>query len=134
MKSRRATLSAALIVLVCFFLPWIHVSCASIRDTATGIDLAREGDHALWLIPILMLLLLFYGSVQAWKDRQKLTLITLVSGLVSTYLMNRERLKVDNSTGLIQVGLTGWFWLGLGASIALVALAASSLLTRRRSV
>jgi hypothetical protein len=134
MDSRRAITTGALIVLVCFFLPWIQVSCGATRDTASGVDLARDGSHGLWLIPVLVLLLLFFGSVKAWKERHELlALVSLVSGLISAYLMNRERLKFEDGTGFIQVGVTGWFWLGLGSSVAIVILAALRLLTRRKS-
>jgi hypothetical protein len=120
--------------MICFFLPWIQVSCGATRETATGVDLARDGSHALWLIPLLMLAVLFFGVAKAWKERQELaTLINLISGVVSAYLMNRERLKFEDGSGLIQVGVTGWFWLGLGSSVAIVILAALRLVTQRRS-
>src|SRR5918996_2033514 len=132
MDGKRATTTAALIVLVCFFLPWIQVSCGATRDTASGIDLARDGSGGLWLIPLLMLALLFFG-LRVWKERRELsTLVSLVSGLVSAYLMNRERLKFEDGSGFIRVGVTGWFWLGLGASIAIVVLAAVRILRLRR--
>ena len=134
MDSRRAITTAALIVLVCFFLPWIQVSCGATRDTASGVDLARDGSHGLWLIPVLMLALLFFGSVKAWKERHELlALVSLISGLISAYLMNRERLKFEDGSGLIRVGVTGWFWLGLGSSVAIVILTVLRLLTRRKS-
>jgi asparagine N-glycosylation enzyme membrane subunit Stt3 len=133
MDSRRATTTAALIVLVCFFLPWIQVSCGATKDTASGIDLARGGSGALWLIPLLMLALLFV-ALRVWKERRELsTLVSLVSGLVSAYLMNRERLKFEDGSGFLRVGVTGWFWLGLGSSVAIVIVAAYRLLTRRKS-
>jgi hypothetical protein len=82
-----------------------------------------------------MLALLFFGSAKAWKQRDELTaLFSLVAGLVSAYLMNRERLKFEDSSGLIRVGVTGWFWLGLGSSVAIVIIAAFRLLTRRKSM
>jgi hypothetical protein len=124
MDSRRATTTAALIVLICFFLPWIQVSCGATKDTASGIDLARDGNGALWLIPLLMLALLFF-ALRVWKERRELsTLVSLVAGLVSGYLMNRERLKFEDGSGFLRVGVTGWFWLGLGSSVFIVVLAA----------
>jgi hypothetical protein len=132
MDSRRATTTAALIVLICFFLPWIQVSCGATKDTASGIDLARAGSGALWLIPLLMLALLFF-ALRVWKERRELsTLVSLVSGLVSAYLMNRERLKFEDSSGLLRVGVTGWFWLGFGSSVVIVVLAAVRILKLRR--
>jgi uncharacterized membrane protein (UPF0136 family) len=125
-------MTAALIVLVCFFLPWIQVSCGATKDTASGIDLARDGSAELWLIPLLMLALLFLG-LKVWNERRALpSLLSLLSGLVSAYLMNRERLKFENGSGLIAVGVTGWFWLGLGSSVAIVVLAAIRVLRLRR--
>jgi hypothetical protein len=135
MDHRRATITAALSVLICFFLPWIQVSCGATRETASGVDLARDGTHGLWLIPLLMVALLFLGIAKAWKERQELLgLVGLLSGLVSAYLMNRERLKFEDGSGLIQARATGWFWLGLGSSVAIVILAAIRLLTRRKSM
>ena len=126
-------MTAALIVLVCFFLPWIQVSCGGTRDTATGVDLARDGSHALWLIPLLMFLLLFLSLARGWKERSNLSaLISLTSGLITAYLMNRERLKFEDRFGLLQVGVTGWFWLGLGSSIAIAVLAAFQVLRARK--
>jgi hypothetical protein len=43
-------LSAALIVLICFFLPWVQVSCAGARDTLNGLDLARKSHASLWFL------------------------------------------------------------------------------------
>jgi hypothetical protein len=130
----RATTTAALIVLICFFLPWIQLSCGATRETASGVDLARDGSDVLWLIPLLMLALLFFGFAKAWKERQELTaLVSLVSGLITAYLMNRERLKFEDGSDLIRVGVTGWFWLGLGSSAAIVILAAFRLLRRKQT-
>ena len=133
MKSRRATTTLALIVLVCFFLPWIQLSCGSTKETASGIDLARDGNAGLWLIPLLMLVVLFLG-LKTLKERYGLSaLISLVSGLVSSYLMNRERMKFEDGSGFISVGVTGWFWLGLGSSIAIVILSAIRILRLQKS-
>src|SRR5205807_10369988 len=51
---RRINLSAAIIVLVCFFLPWVQVSCAGAKDSLSGLDLARQDDALLWLIPLVI--------------------------------------------------------------------------------
>jgi hypothetical protein len=133
-NSKRLTVSMALIVLVCFFLPWVQVSCGASQDRLSGIDLARDGHNALWLIPLLMIVLLFLNIARAWKDRREISaLITLIAGLVSAYLMNRERVRAEDSAGLIAVGLTGWFWLGLGSALGLVIVAALRVLKRTRT-
>jgi hypothetical protein len=73
-----------------------------------------------------MLVVLLIGF-KTWNERRELSaLISLVSGIVSAYLMNRERLRFED--GFIPVGLTGWFWLGLGSSIAIVVVAVARIL------
>jgi hypothetical protein len=42
-KARRTALSAAGFVLICFFLPWVQVSCLGAKDSASGFNLARGG-------------------------------------------------------------------------------------------
>jgi hypothetical protein len=123
---------AALIALICFFLPWIQVSCGATHDRASGIDLARDGNAGLWLIPLLMVAVLFV-SLRLWKAwRELASVANLLAALITAYLMNRERLKFEDTDGLIQVGITGWFWLGLGSSVAIVILSAARLLTSRK--
>ena len=121
----------ALIALICFFLPWVQFSCGASENRLSGVDLARDGHGALWLIPLLMLVVLFLSLARAWKDRiQLLGMVSLIAGLVSAYLMNRERIRADDTSGLIAVRLTGWFWLGLGSTIALVIVSALRFLKR----
>ncbi len=122
MDSKRATWVFALIVLVCFFLPWVQVSCGGARDTLSGVDLARDGRNGLWLVPLLMVAVLLLGMARVWKERRDVSaLVNLIAGLVSAYLMNRERLRAEDRSAVLAVQLTGWFWLGLGATIALIA-------------
>jgi hypothetical protein len=134
MNDRSVTLSMALIALICFFLPWVHLSCGASENRLSGVDLARDGHAGLWLIPLLMLAVLFVATARAWNNRRELSaLVCLVAGLVSAYLMNRERMRAENTSGLIAVGLTGWFWLGLGSTIGLVVLSALRFLKRPRA-
>ena len=98
MDSRRITTSMALIALICFFLPWVHLSCGASENRLSGVDLARDGHSGLWLIPLLMLVVLFFSLARAWKDKQQLlAMVNLVAGLVSAYLMNRERMRADDT-------------------------------------
>ena len=131
MKSRRVINSIALIVLICFFLPWVQLSCGTSENRLSGVDLARDGHGGLWLIPLLMLAVLLLGLARRWKDRREISaLVSLLAGLVSAYLMNRERMRAENTSGLIAVGLTGWFWLAFGSTIALVLVSAFRFLKR----
>src|SRR3954471_2817270 len=98
-RTRRVTLSAAVFVLVCFFLPWMQVSCGGVKDTASGFDLAREGDRALWLIPLLMLMVILLGLMRAWKQKASLfALVSIVSGLIGAYLMNQKRVNAEDAS------------------------------------
>ncbi|HAF24493.1 MAG TPA: hypothetical protein DCK93_16580 [Blastocatellia bacterium] len=124
----------ALIALICFFLPWVQLSCGTSENRLSGVDLARDGHTGLWLIPLLMLAVLLLGTARAWKDRRELSaLVCLVAGLVSAHLMNRERMRAEDTSGLIAVRLTGWFWLGLGSTIGLVVVSAFRFLKRTRT-
>jgi hypothetical protein len=134
MTTRRVTTSMALIALICFFLPWVQLSCGTSENRLSGIDLARDGRNGLWLIPLLMLAVLFFGTARAWRDKREFSaLVSLVAGLVSAYLMNRERMRAEDTSGLIAVGLTGWFWLGFGSTIALVIVSVLRFLKRPRT-
>jgi hypothetical protein len=134
MDTRRLTTSMALIALICFFLPWVQLSCGSSENRLSGIDLARDGHNGLWLIPFLMLVVLFFGTARVWKKKRELSAITiLIAGLVSSYFMNRERVRAEDSSGLIAVALTGWFWLGLGSTIGLVIVSALRFLKRPKA-
>jgi hypothetical protein len=133
-NNRRLTLSMALIALICFFLPWVHLSCGASENRLSGVDIARDGHTGLWLIPLLMLAVLFIATARAWKNRREFSaLVCLLAGLVSAYLMNRERMRAEDTSGLISVGLTGWFWLGLCSTIGLVVLSAFRFLKRSRA-
>jgi hypothetical protein len=130
MESKRVTVSLALIVLVCFFLPWVQVSCGSSVDRLSGVDLARDGHYALWLIPVLMLAVVFLCIARTWKERRGTSAVaTLLTGLVTIYLMNRERSRADESR-LLVVSLTAWFWFGFVAAILLVVSSALRVLKR----
>jgi uncharacterized membrane protein YoaK (UPF0700 family) len=134
MRSRSVTISMALIAVICFFLPWVQLSCGASENRLSGVDLARDGHTALWLSPLLMLVVIFFATARAWEDRYQLvTLVCFVAGLVSAYLMNRERTRAEHTSGLIAVALTGWFWLGLGSTIGLAAFSALRLLKRPRA-
>jgi len=130
--ARRVTLSLAAFALICFFLPWLQVSCLTERGSASGLDLAREGNRSLLLIPFFLLAVLLTGFVRIIWDQMPavFALIGMVGGGLSAYLMHRERLKTVPSRGLISVQMTAWFWLGLLASLG-VALAVLLFYARR---
>ena len=133
-RARRVTLSAAVFVLVCFFLPWVQVSCAGLRDSASGFDLARGGDRELWFVPLLMLAVIILGLAQVWKKRPAFfALVSTAGGLLSAYLIDSERLNAEQTSGLIGTRLTGWFWLGLFSALGVVTSALVFYLRRSKS-
>ena len=128
---RPINLSAAIIVLVCFFLPWEQVSCAGARDTLSGLDLARHDHVSLWLVPILMGVVVVLGLMRTRNEKPKaLSIINAACGVVAAYLMNDERMRVHDESGVIVAQLTGWFWLAFISSL-LVAISALAVLLRR---
>ncbi len=128
---RRINLSAAIIVLVCFFLPWVQVSCAGAKDTLSGLDLAGQDDVLLWLIPLVMGALLVFVLLRLRAARpQLLGLLSTFGGVAVLVLMNRERTRAHGESGLIAAQLTGWFWLGLIAAGVVVVTGLAILLRR----
>lgn len=131
---RSINISAAVIVLICFFLPWVQLSCDGTGDALSGMNLARDGHMLLWLVPILMFAVITAGLLRSWKETPKVAaIVSLVSGAFTILLMNRERMRVHDSSGLIQAQLTGWFWLALISAVAIVISAIALLLKRGTS-
>ena len=130
---RRINISAALIVLVCFFLPWEQVSCGGARDTLTGLDLARHDETLIFLIPLLMLAVVIAGTLRRRGENQSpLAILGIVAAGVSGYLMNRQRVRVHDEGALISAQLTGWFWLAVMSILAVMITAIGILTTRKR--
>ena len=118
---RRINISAALIAIICFFLPWEQVSCGGARESLSGLDLARHDYGLLWLVPLLMLAVLVVAFLRRRGEARRLfSLVSIVSGGMTTFVMNTERLRVNNETGVIAAQLTGWFWLAFLSAIAIV--------------
>ena len=118
---RRINVSAAVIVLICFFLPWLQVSCAGAHDSLSGFQLARNEDALLWLVPILILAVIAFNSMRAWEEKSRVAaILSAVCGVVTALLMNRERTRANDTATVISAQLTGWFWLSLIAAIGIV--------------
>ena len=129
---RRINQSAAIIVLVCFFLPWEQVSCGGARDTLTGMDLARD-QAALWLVPLAMMVAIVIGLSILRKQPEMFAIVSMICGAVAGFLMNRERMRVTDEAGLIAAQLTGWFWLAFILSLFEIGTAIGVLLRRQRA-
>lgn len=130
---RRINLSAAIIVLVCFFLPWVKVSCAGASDNLSGLDLARQDSPLLWLVPLLVGAVLVFGLLRIRRaSPQIIGVLGSVCGVVITLLLNRERGRA-HASGLIAPQLTGWFWLAFISAIVMVITAVGLVLRGRKA-
>src|SRR5262245_29301498 len=100
---RRVTVSVAAFVLLCFFLPWLQVSCAGLKDSASGFDLARGRSPSLWIIPVIMLAIISLGMIRSvWRRIPAVFAMSgMVGGALSAYLMYRERLRNRDSSMLV---------------------------------
>src|SRR6266436_5060432 len=78
----------------------------------SGLDLARDGQGLLWFIPVLMgaLVLSTFIRIKREEDRA-LALANALCGLVTAFLMNRERLRAHDEAGLITSQLTRGCWI-----------------------
>ena len=114
-KPRRTTLSLALFVLICFFLPWVQLSCVGMRDSVSGFDLARGGDTFLWFVPVFMVAVLVLGVARSiWEKMPAVfALAGTVGGAVSAYLLYHERSITNSSPRLVATQWTPIFWLGV---------------------
>jgi hypothetical protein len=111
----------------------VQVSCGGAKDTLTGLGLARQEDALLWLIPLLMCAVLVFVLLRVRPARpQLLGVLSTACGVIVVLLMNRERMRAHRDSALIPVQLTGWFWLGLIAAVAVV-LTGLAILLRRQS-
>jgi len=132
--ARRATLSLAGFVLICFFLPWVEASCPGMKDSISGYDLARD-EAVLWIIPLAMLVVVGLGVSSAVLRRlpAAFALAGTVGGGISAYLMYRERLNTNASPKLVALQWTAIFWLAFVASVGVAGAALLFYARRSRS-
>lgn len=121
-RARTINLSLAAFVLLCFFLPWVELSCLGVRDSVSGYDLARSGDRLLWLVPVLMLIIIGVALSTTIKEKWPgiVAVVMTVGGSISAYVMLRERSSTNSSPRLIATQWTVFFWLGFLACVGIV--------------
>ena len=66
------------------------------------------------------------------ESARLLSLVGLVAGGLGTYLLNDQRMRVQDESGVLPVGLTGWFWFSFISSVAVVISAVALLVRRQR--
>jgi len=130
---RQINTSAALIVLVCFFLPWVQVSCGGARDSLSGFEMSRQGPDLLWFVPMLMGALVVSSLVRFKQEENTAMMIArTVCGVLTALLLNRERVRVHEQAGLISAQLTGWFWVAFISTLVVAFSGIAMLLKRER--
>lgn len=98
--------SGAAIALICFFMPWIDVSCNAFGSkvagkSASGGDLARL-DESLWLLPLLAIgiigaFFVFKTQRKTWQARP---FIAICAGLALVFMTYKDvNLGVDYKQG-----------------------------------
>jgi bacteriorhodopsin len=120
---RGINLSLAVFVAVCFFLPWVQVSCGGVNDAESGFDLARHGTKMLWLVPLLMVIVFALGLGRDWTRRiLSFGLASLSGGVTAAILIYRQRVDSTAVAGLLTARMTAWFWLSFAAAIVIAVL------------
>ncbi len=91
--------AGAIIILVCFFLPWLEVSCSGKKIVGSGFYFAQKAAP-LWLIPafavLVLLLVIWYwkGLSLTWFKVMLMTLAALgILMLVFTYISIEQKLS-----------------------------------------
>lgn len=96
-------LSAALFGVICFFLPWVEVSCMGMRKTASGLQLATDIDlPEVWLILLAMFaavgLALFqiFGRMEGNPLNRLLSLASIGTGILPLAICLFEWIRFSN--------------------------------------
>jgi hypothetical protein len=100
---QKISLSAALVGVICFFLPWIEVSCVGMRKSASGLQLATDMEITeVWLVLLVFLaavgLILFQILAKTMsKDKDKLLNSGVIgAGIVPLLIMFYEYIRFSN--------------------------------------
>ena len=60
-------------------------------------------------------------------------IVSMICGAIAAFLMNRERMRVNDEAAVIAAQLTGWFWLAFILSLVEIGTAIGVLLRRQRA-
>ena len=91
------TPAGALVALICFFLPWVKVSCMGVK-TMTGADIASQ-NGLFYLIPLAAVaILVAYFFFKKVNDLKKIRLVTWISAGIALAIMIVEYLRLSGGT------------------------------------
>jgi ABC-type Fe3+ transport system permease subunit len=83
---RQINLSAAIIVLVCFFMPWMQVELRRRERYASRPGHRPRRAGLLWLIPLLMVALIVSAIGRYKREENKaFAVASTICGLITTY-------------------------------------------------
>lgn len=93
------TPAGALVILICFFLPWLEVHCSGKKIIGSGFTFAQEAVP-LWLIPLfaVLALLLFFWYLKGLSLKWFKILLVSLAGLgilmmIFTYISIEQKLS-----------------------------------------
>ncbi|MCI0494662.1 hypothetical protein L0Z72_06610 [candidate division KSB1 bacterium] len=129
--------TGAIVILVCFFLPWLEVSCSGKKIIGSGLTFALKAAP-LWLIPafaiLVLLLFIWYwnGLSLTWFKILLMTLAALgILMLVFTYISIEQKLSGFVVRRITSHQIKGGL-IGTGIGFVSIILSALALRTAQR--
>jgi hypothetical protein len=136
---RTLTLQGALLALICFFLPWVTVSCGERTSTLSGVKMAFGGTVQtnqgpeqrdpdvfmllLFLFGISLLLLVVFAWMRHVQSRGLSIALIVISGLSLLILMLRYLNQQTDTSGDVPIYVTyhaGFWGTVIGYVLALI--------------
>ena len=121
---QKISLSAALFGALCFFLPWVEVSCMGVRKTASGLQLASDVNlPEVWLVLLAMLAAVGIVVLQIMSRKEKnplgklLSLLTIGAGILPLLICLFEWTKFSNDISKMKGSDSYGFGRLLGSAI-----------------
>lgn len=135
-KSALLVYAGALLVVVCFFLPWISVSFFGVSFSITGMNIASGGGSSemkelasgfssnplLYIVPVLAIVAAVVAYVGSKKMGSKnagileiiLGVVPLVYGIYQLYQANQELAKATKDAAELGLKMNIWNMIGIG--------------------
>jgi hypothetical protein len=121
---QKVSLSAALFGTLCFFLPWVEVSCMGMRKTASGPQLASDANlPEVWLVLLAMLSAAGIVALQIMGRKARtpldklLSLLTVGAGILPLVICLVEGIRFSNEISKMKNGDSYGFGRVIGSAI-----------------